>query len=95
MALCEVSLKEEIKITLKGNNIRRLEKLLQRNDPRKRKSSWNWKNIAENWIKYLEAQMEELSHEEENLKEIEMVSAKQKVYIYIYGGCILLLVKGE
>lgn len=50
------------------------------------------KNIAEKGIKYLEAQMEELSHTEKKSQRNGNYEWKMKV---THGGCILLLVEGE
>lgn len=45
------------------------------------------KNIVENGIKCLAAQMGELCHKEENLEEIEIMSAKRKIDVEDASYC--------
>lgn len=58
---------------------RETKELIMKGQFEKKKEFWELKNIVENGIKCLKAEMEELCHKEENLKEIEIMSAKQKI----------------
>lgn len=58
---------------------RETRKLIIKEQFEEKKEFLELKNIVENGIKCLAAQMGELCHKEENLKEIEIMSAKRKI----------------